>query len=111
MAIPAAPAPTMQTSALISVACSRSRPSWNKGSVVSKELDGGSDPRRGLRHAHEAVDGRVQIPYAHVPQIRAGRDVRSGREEPARRTVVAAPPGIVSYPDLPLPLPRGLVRL
>jgi len=25
--------------------------------------------------------------------------------------VVAAPPGIVSYPDLPLPLPRGLVRL
>ena len=24
--------------------------------------------------------------------------------------VVAAPPGIVSYPDLPLPLPRGLVR-
>jgi hypothetical protein len=24
---------------------------------------------------------------------------------------VAAPPGIVSYPDLPLPLPRGLVRL
>jgi len=26
-------------------------------------------------------------------------------------SVVAAPPGIVSYPDLPLPLPRGLVRL
>src|SRR5262249_21718623 len=26
-------------------------------------------------------------------------------------TVVAAPPGIVSYPDLRLPLPRGLVRL
>jgi hypothetical protein len=25
--------------------------------------------------------------------------------------VVAAPPGIVSYPDLPLPLPRGVVRL
>jgi hypothetical protein len=25
--------------------------------------------------------------------------------------VVAAPPGIVSYPDLPLPLPRGLVRV
>jgi len=25
--------------------------------------------------------------------------------------VVAAPPGIVSYPDLPLVLPRGLVRL
>ena len=25
--------------------------------------------------------------------------------------VVAAHPGIVSYPDLPLPLPRGLVRL
>jgi len=25
--------------------------------------------------------------------------------------VVAAPPGIVSYPDLPLPLPRGIVRL
>lgn len=25
--------------------------------------------------------------------------------------VVAAPPGIVSYPDLGLPLPRGLVRL
>ena len=25
--------------------------------------------------------------------------------------VVAAPPGIVSYPDLPLPLPRGLIRL
>jgi len=25
--------------------------------------------------------------------------------------VVAAPPGIVSYPDLKLPLPRGLVRL
>jgi hypothetical protein len=25
--------------------------------------------------------------------------------------VVAAPPGIVSYPDLRLPLPRGLVRL
>jgi hypothetical protein len=25
--------------------------------------------------------------------------------------VVAAPPGIVSYTDLPLPLPRGLVRL
>lgn len=25
--------------------------------------------------------------------------------------VVAAPPGIVGYPDLPLPLPRGLVRL
>jgi hypothetical protein len=25
--------------------------------------------------------------------------------------VVAAPPGIVTYPDLPLPLPRGLVRL
>ena len=25
--------------------------------------------------------------------------------------VVAAPPGIVSYPELPLPLPRGLVRL
>jgi len=25
--------------------------------------------------------------------------------------VVAAPPGIVSYADLPLPLPRGLVRL
>ncbi len=24
--------------------------------------------------------------------------------------VVAAPPGIVSYPDLPVPLPRGLVR-
>jgi hypothetical protein len=24
--------------------------------------------------------------------------------------VVAAPPGIVSYPDLPLPLPRGRVR-
>jgi hypothetical protein len=24
--------------------------------------------------------------------------------------VVAAPPGIVGYPDLPLPLPRGLVR-
>jgi hypothetical protein len=26
-------------------------------------------------------------------------------------TVVAAPPGIVSYPGIPLPLPRGLVRL
>jgi 4-hydroxy-tetrahydrodipicolinate reductase len=26
-------------------------------------------------------------------------------------SVVAAPPGIVSYPDLPLPLPRGVVRL
>ena len=25
--------------------------------------------------------------------------------------VVAAPPGIVTYADLPLPLPRGLVRL
>jgi len=25
--------------------------------------------------------------------------------------VVAAPPGIVSYPDITLPLPRGLVRL
>jgi len=25
--------------------------------------------------------------------------------------VVAAHPGIVSYPDLSLPLPRGLVRL
>ena len=24
--------------------------------------------------------------------------------------VAAAPPGMVSYPDLPLPLPRGLVR-
>jgi 4-hydroxy-tetrahydrodipicolinate reductase len=29
----------------------------------------------------------------------------------AIRAVVAAPPGIVSYPDLRLPLPRGLVRL
>jgi len=29
----------------------------------------------------------------------------------AIRAVVAAPPGIVSYPDLSLPLPRGLVRL
>jgi hypothetical protein len=26
-------------------------------------------------------------------------------------TVVAAPAGIVSYPGIPLPLPRGLVRL
>jgi hypothetical protein len=27
----------------------------------------------------------------------------------AIRNVVAAPPGIVTYTDIPLPLPRGLV--
>ena len=76
---------------------------------VRLDLDDPASVTAAARAIEEAVGAPdVLVHNAGIAAVGCVEDMPAINAIPA---VVAAPPGIVSYPDLPLPLPRGLVRL